>query len=101
MCRDCPARRIFVSECLSQDSGETKWSGDRQEQLLPAVRRYIYLECQTRPDLLLQNFGDGSVEVGKDLHRQLRVDAVILNQVIQGVCESDADTVWCVASAES
>jgi hypothetical protein len=52
----------------------------------------IYLERQARLDLLLQNFTNGSVEVAKDLHRQLRVDTMLRDQVIEGIGKRCSDT---------
>ena len=37
----------------------------------------VYLELQTTLDVLLQRLGDGLVKVAEDLHRQLRVDALL------------------------
>ena len=55
--------------------------------------RIIYLESQARANLLLQNLRDRSVKVGQDLHRQLRVDAVLRDQVIESVCEGSSHAV--------
>lgn len=52
-----------------------------------------YLKGQPGLDLILQNIRNGSIKVGEDLHGQLRVDAVALNEVIQGVCQGGADAV--------
>lgn len=51
-----------------------------------------YLELQTVLDVLLQGFGDGLVEVAEDLHRQLRVYALLADEVIERVRQSEADT---------
>jgi hypothetical protein len=52
-----------------------------------------YLECQPRLHLVLQHVRDCAIEVGQDLHRQLRVDAGVRDEVIEGVCESGTDAV--------
>lgn len=54
-----------------------------------------HLESQPGLDLVLQNLGNRSVEVGEDLHRQLRVDAVRRDEVIESVCQSGADAIQC------
>lgn len=52
-----------------------------------------YLKRQPGLDLILQNIRNGSIKVGEDLHGQLRVDAVALDEVIQSVCQGSADAV--------
>ena len=52
-----------------------------------------YLECQPRLHLVLQHVRDRAIEVGQNLHRQLRVDAGVRDEVIKGVCESGTDAV--------
>lgn len=51
----------------------------------------IHLERQAGLDLLLQHFGDGAVEVGEDLHGELGIDAVLGDQIVEGVRESGTD----------
>lgn len=51
----------------------------------------IYLELQTTLHVLLQRLGDGLVKVAEDLHRQLRVDTLLADQVIEGICQSETD----------
>ncbi len=50
-----------------------------------------YLECQSGPHLLCQHLRDTTVKVRQDLHRQLRLDATLADQVVKGVCQSHAD----------
>lgn len=52
-----------------------------------------YLKRQPGLDLILQNIRNGSIKVGEDLHGQLRVDAVALDEIIQSVCQGSADAV--------
>lgn len=52
-----------------------------------------YLECQARLDLLLQNIRDRTVKVRKNFHSKLRIDACVLDEVIEGVCQGSAEAV--------
>lgn len=54
---------------------------------------FPYLKRQPGLDLVLQNIRNGSIKIGENLHGQLRVDAVALNEVIQSVCQGGADAV--------
>ncbi|KND87877.1 hypothetical protein TOPH_07523 [Tolypocladium ophioglossoides CBS 100239] len=49
------------------------------------------LELQAALDVLLQRLRDRLVEVAQDLHRQLRVDALIANEVVERVRQSEPD----------
>ena len=51
----------------------------------------IYLEGQPCLDLIRQNLSDATIEVREDLHCQLRLDAPLADQSIEGVCERHAD----------
>jgi carbamoylphosphate synthase small subunit len=53
------------------------------------------LECQARLDLVGKHVGDSLVEVGEDLHSELRLDAALGDEVVEGVCEGAAQTVCC------
>lgn len=55
------------------------------------IRRIIHLERQTGPDPVLQDLGNRPVEVRKDLHSELGIDAVLGDQIIEGVCQGGAD----------
>ena len=50
-----------------------------------------YLEREPRLDLLPQRLGDATIEVRQDLHRQLRLDAALADQVIESVGQRHAD----------
>ena len=50
-----------------------------------------YLERQPGLHLLRQNLSDAAIEVRKDLHRKLRFDAPLADQVIEGVRKRHAD----------
>lgn len=52
-----------------------------------------HLERQPCLDLVLKHVCDGSVEVGEDLHGQLRVDARVRDEVIESVCQGGADAI--------
>lgn len=62
------------------------WLGNKKRQ---SIR--IHLERQARPDLFLQDLGNRSVKVRQDLHGQLGIDAVLGDQVIEGVRQGGAD----------
>jgi len=49
---------------------------------------------QTGFDILLERFGDGLVEVTENLHGKLGVDALVTNEIIKSVCQSEADARW-------
>lgn len=52
----------------------------------------IYLESQSRLDLVCQNFRDTSIKVCQYLHRELRLDTSLADQIVKGICERHADT---------
>ena len=51
----------------------------------------MYLERQSRLHLVSQYLCDTAIKVRQDLHRELRFDAPLADQVIEGVRESHAD----------
>lgn len=55
------------------------------------ARRRLYLELQATLDILLQRLCDGLVKVAQNLHRQLRVDALIADEVVERVRQSEPD----------
>lgn len=52
----------------------------------------IYLELKSTLDVLLKRLGNSLVEVAQDLHRQLRVDALLANQIVQRISQGEPDT---------
>lgn len=50
-----------------------------------------HLELESRLDVLLERFRDGLVKVAQDLHGELRVDALIADEVVERVGQSEAD----------
>lgn len=52
----------------------------------------IYLELKPALDVLLKRLGNSLVKVAQDLHRQLRVNALLANQVVQRVSQGEPDT---------
>lgn len=44
-----------------------------------------YLECEPGPDLIGKNLGYHPVEGRKNLHRQLRFDSALVNQIIERI----------------
>lgn len=52
---------------------------------------HIHLEGQTALDVLLQRLGDGLIKVAQDLHRQLRVDALLADEVVESIRQSETD----------
>ena len=50
-----------------------------------------HLERQPRLDLLLQSLGNDAVKLGEDLHGELRVDALLADQLVQGVRQGDTE----------
>ena len=49
-----------------------------------------YLEAQPRLHLISQDFSDGTIEVLNDAHGELRIDALVADQVVQRVRKSQA-----------
>lgn len=54
-------------------------------------RNASYLERQPRAHVGLQHLGNGAIKVCQDLHRQLGVDAVLRDQVIEGIRQGSAN----------
>lgn len=55
------------------------------------VGAQTHLELESRLDVLLERFRDGLVKVAQDLHGELRVDALIADEVVERVGQSEAD----------
>lgn len=70
---------MLISE---QHTGRVPW-------MTPSAERY--LEREPGPDLLGQNLGDDLVKGGQDLHGQLRLDAALVDQVIKGIRQGQAE----------
>lgn len=51
-----------------------------------------YLESESSPDLVSQDFGDDLVKGREDLHRQLRLDATLVDQIIESVGQRQTET---------
>ena len=47
----------------------------------------LYLEGQPCLDVRSKDFGDDTIEVGQNLHRQLRLDSPFVDQVIESISE--------------
>ena len=50
-----------------------------------------YPEIQPSSDFISQHFCDDTVKGGEDLHRKLRLDAALIDQVIESIGERQAD----------
>lgn len=59
-----------------------------------------YLERQSRLDLLLEGFRNGLVEVGKNLHGELGVNALGADQIVEHVHKGEADATLVSAGAQ-
>lgn len=46
-----------------------------------------YLEGQSGPNFVRQDFSDNLVKGPKDLHRQLGLDTALIDQVVEGIGE--------------
>lgn len=58
----------------------------------PGRSSYLtHLELESRLDVLLERFRDGLVKVAQDLHGELRVDALVADEVVERVRQSEAD----------
>lgn len=80
--------------CRTEKHGlATDASGDHYREVVSGASLVCnHLERQPRLDLLLQDLGDSFIEMRKDLHGQLRIDAMLGNQVIESVCQGSPDT---------
>jgi hypothetical protein len=54
--------------------------------------RSKHLKSQPGLDSLLQRLGNNAIELGQDLHGQLRVDPLVPDQLVQGIRQGDAET---------
>lgn len=54
--------------------------------------RSPYLETEPRPDLILQHFSDGTIEVRQNLHRKLRINSSFHDKVVESVRQRSTDT---------
>lgn len=59
---------------------------------LPRPPSHPYLERHPRLDLVLQHLCDTAIEVAQDLHRKLRLDAALSDQLVEGIHQSPPDT---------
>jgi len=57
-----------------------------------------YLERQARLNLLSKHLRDTPIEVRQDLHRKLRLDATLADQVVERIRERHADARGCEVS---
>jgi hypothetical protein len=51
----------------------------------------MYLESQSRLHLLSQRLRNTSIEICKDLHRELGLDATVADKIIEGIREGHTD----------
>jgi hypothetical protein len=63
-------------------------------QKTPPTSREPNLKGKPILDVLLQRLGNGLVEVAQDLHRQLRVDTLITDEVVERVRQGKADAIF-------
>ena len=59
----------------------------------------IHLEGQPGLDLLLQGLGNNAIELGQDLHGELRVDALLSDQLVERIRQGNAEAVGTGVSA--
>lgn len=52
-----------------------------------------HLELKTSLNILLQRLGDGLIKVAQNLHSKLGVDTLITDEIIEGIRQSETDTV--------
>lgn len=50
----------------------------------------MYLECKSGTNTVCQNLGDHSIKGRQNLHRQLRFDTAIVDQIIESIGQSKA-----------
>lgn len=72
----------------------TYQDGPIRHQLCPSPNHTpTYLERQPRLHLVCQHLRDTPVEVREDLHRKLRLDTALANQIVQRIRERHANAV--------
>ncbi len=62
-------------------------------RILGSTRGEIHLEGQPGLHLLLQGLGDNAIELGEDLHGELRVDALLSDQLVERIRQGNAEAV--------
>lgn len=85
----CQSDALFISWKSSriQCCSETHWKKhDRKGR-----KEGTDLELQPTLDVFLQRLGDGLVKIAEDLHGELRVDAFIADEIIEGIRQSEPD----------
>lgn len=84
----------FVAEavCVQAPLFSSHSSAPNSIHLQAPGQRPHYLELQSALDVLLQRLGDCLVEVAQDLHGQLRMDALVADQIVQRVSQGEPDT---------
>ena len=50
-----------------------------------------HLESQSSLDFILQSLGNDAVKLGEDLHGELRIDALLPDQLVQGVGQGNTE----------
>lgn len=85
------SQRRYVSRLPCLPESERLASGPHAK---PGVAASSYLELQSASHVLLQRLSDGLIKIAQNLHRQLRVDARIADEVIESVCQSQADAAF-------
>lgn len=58
----------------------------------PCPPSHPYLERHPRLHLILQHLRNASIKVAQDLHRKLRLDAALSDQLVEGIHQSPPDT---------
>ena len=89
MCQGYPV----IPDARSQISPILRFLLQQRNSSASAERLETNLELQPRFHLALQRLGDVLVEGPKDLHRQLGIDPLIADEVIEGISQSQANAI--------
>ena len=71
------------------------WAGQLVYALAVGVKSagpFIHLEREAGLNLLIERVGHDAVKLHQDLHGQLRIDPLVLDQVIEGISQGHAET---------
>lgn len=57
----------------------------------PSSEVFAHLKLKSSFNVLLKSLSDGLIEIAQDLHGKLRVDALVADEIIEGICQSETN----------
>lgn len=82
----------FIAEAVGVEMSLYHLSSVPLTLSLPSPSSHPYLERHPRLHLVLQHLCNAAIEVAQDLHRKLRLDAALSDQLVEGIHQSPPDT---------